>query len=135
MKRFHGVNVRNFIQKIENHPQRRTLQSDFQQHRQFNFLSKESQDVIKAAGTLNCVNYSMLNPKHSVKHVGRIGTSASSIARAVIFDEMIRHRTRSTSSQFLTSFRFPTTTSRKVNPTVTVADRKQVIKSITLRIS
>ena len=36
VKRSHGVNVQNLIQKIENHPQRRALQSDLQQHRQFN---------------------------------------------------------------------------------------------------
>ena len=50
MKRSHGVNVQNLIQKIENHPQRHALQSDLQQHRQFNPFSKESRDVIKAAG-------------------------------------------------------------------------------------
>ena len=44
VKRSHGVNVQNLIQKIENHPQRRALQSDLQQHRQFNPFSKESQD-------------------------------------------------------------------------------------------
>ena len=32
VKRSHGVNVRNLIQKIENHPQRHALQSDLQQH-------------------------------------------------------------------------------------------------------
>ena len=62
---------------------------------------------IKAAGTLNCVNYLMLNPKHSAKYVCRTGTSASSTARAVTSYEMIRQRTRSTSSQFLTSFDSP----------------------------
>ena len=50
VKRSHGVSVRNLIQKIENHPQRHALQSDLQQHRQFNPFSKESQDVIKASG-------------------------------------------------------------------------------------
>ena len=50
VKRSHGVNVQNLIQKIENHPQRQALQSDLQQHRPFNPFSKESQDVIKAAG-------------------------------------------------------------------------------------
>ena len=50
VKRSHGVNVQNLIQKIENHPQRHALQSDLQQHRQFNPFSKESRDVIKAAG-------------------------------------------------------------------------------------
>ena len=49
VKRSHGVNVHNLIQKIENHPQRQALQSDLQQHRAFNPFSKESQDMIKAA--------------------------------------------------------------------------------------
>ena len=49
VKRSHSVNVQNLIQKIENHPQRRALQSDLQQHRQFNPFSKESRDVITAA--------------------------------------------------------------------------------------
>ena len=49
VKRSHGVNVQNLIQKIENHPQRHALQSDLQ-HRQFNLFIKESRDVIKAAG-------------------------------------------------------------------------------------
>ena len=44
----------------------------------------------------------MLSPKHSAKYVCRTGTSASSTARAVTSCEMIRKRTRSTSSQFLT---------------------------------
>ena len=33
VKRSHGVNVHNLIQRIENHPQRQALQSDLQQHR------------------------------------------------------------------------------------------------------
>ena len=78
VKRSHGINVDNLIQKIENHPQRHALQSDLQQHRQFKPFSKESQDVIKA----NCVNHTMLNPKHSAKYVRRTGTLASSTARA-----------------------------------------------------
>ena len=131
--RSHGVNVQNLIQKIENHPQRQALQSDLQQHRQFNPFSKETQDMLKQLETLNCVNYSMLNPKHSAKHVCRIGTSASSTARAVTSYEMIRQGTRSTSSQFLTSFLFRTSTSGKVDHTVTDTERKKGIKNITLR--
>ena len=46
VKRLHGVNVQNLIQKIENHPQRQALHCDLQQHRQFNPFSKESQEVI-----------------------------------------------------------------------------------------
>ena len=44
VKQLHGVNVRNLIQKIENHPQRHALQSDLQQHRRFNPFSKESKN-------------------------------------------------------------------------------------------
>ena len=47
VKRSHGVNVHNLIQKIENQLQRHAFQSDLQQHRPFNLFSKESQDVIK----------------------------------------------------------------------------------------
>ena len=46
VERSYGVNVRNLIQKVENHPQRHALQSDLQQHRQFNPFSKESRDAI-----------------------------------------------------------------------------------------
>ena len=49
VKQSHGVNVQNLIQKIDNHPHRRALQSE---HRQFNPFSKESRDVIKAAGNI-----------------------------------------------------------------------------------
>ena len=99
VKRSHGVNVRNLIQKIENHPQRHALQSDLQQHRQFDPFSKKiTRRDLKQLETPNYVNYSMLNPKHSAKYVCRTGTSASSTARAVTPHEMIRKRTRSTSS-------------------------------------
>ena len=40
VKRSHGVNDQNLIPKIENHPQRQALQSDLQQHRQFNLSAK-----------------------------------------------------------------------------------------------
>ena len=43
VKRSHGVNVHNLIQKIESHPQQQALQSDLQQHRPFNPFSEESQ--------------------------------------------------------------------------------------------
>ena len=63
MKRSHGVNVRNFFQKIVNHPQRHAHQSDLQQHRQFNPFSKESQDVIKAAGNTELCELFDVEPK------------------------------------------------------------------------
>ena len=67
VKRSHGVDVRNLIQKIENHPQRHALQSDLQQHRQFNPFSKESQDVIKAAGNTELCELLDVEPKAQCK--------------------------------------------------------------------
>ena len=67
VKRSHGVNVQNLIQKIENHPQRQALQSDLQQHRQFNPFSRESQDVIKAAGNTELCELLDIEPKAQCK--------------------------------------------------------------------
>ena len=67
VKQSHGVNVHNLIQKIENHPQRHALQSDLQQHRQFNPFSKESQDVIKAAGNTELCELLDVEPKAQCK--------------------------------------------------------------------
>ena len=67
VKRSHGVNVQNLIQKIENHPHRRTLRSDLQQHRQFNPFSKESRDVVKAAGNTELCELLDVEPKAQCK--------------------------------------------------------------------
>ena len=67
VKRSHGVNVHNLIQKIENFPQRQALQSDLQQHRAFNPFSKESQDVIKAAGNTELCEIFDVEPKVQCK--------------------------------------------------------------------
>ena len=63
VKRSHGVNVQNLIQKIENHPQRQALQSDLQQHRPFNPFSKESKDAITAAGNTELCEIVDVEPK------------------------------------------------------------------------
>ena len=97
VKRSHGVNVQNLIQKIEKHPQRQALQSDLQQHRQFNPSSKESQDGIKAAGNIELCELLDFEPKAQCR-VCLSYWSASSTARAATSCEMIRKRTRSTSS-------------------------------------
>ena len=67
VKRSHGVNVQNLIQTIENHPQRHALQSDHQQHRQCNPFSKESRDVIKAAGNTELCELLDVEPKAQCK--------------------------------------------------------------------
>ena len=67
VKRSHGVNVQNLIQKIENHPQRQALQSDRQQHRAFNPFSKESKDAITAAGNTELCELLDVEPKAQCK--------------------------------------------------------------------
>ena len=67
VKQSHGVNVQNLIQKIENHPHRHALQSDLQQRRQFNPFSKESQNVIKAAGNIELCELLDVEPKAQCK--------------------------------------------------------------------
>ena len=67
VKRSHGVNVRNLFQKIENHPHRHALQSDLQQRRPFNPFSKESQDMIKAAGNIELCELLDVEPKAQCK--------------------------------------------------------------------
>ena len=63
VKRSHGVNVHNLIQRIENHPQRQALQCDLQQHRPFNPFTRESQDAIKAAGNTELCEIVDVEPK------------------------------------------------------------------------
>ena len=63
VKRSHGINVHNLIQQIENHPLRKALQSDLQQHREFNPFSKESKDAIKAAGNTELCEIVDVEPK------------------------------------------------------------------------
>ena len=128
VKQSHGVNVQNLIQKIENHSHRRALQSDLQQHRQFNLFSKESRDVIKAAGNTELCELLDVEPKAQCKkYAWRTGTSASSTAHAGTSCEMERKRTRYTSRKLLTSFRFPIITSRNGDPTATATGRRKVI--------
>ena len=136
VKRSHGVNVQNLIQKIENHPQRQALQSDLQQHRPFNPFSKESQQMIHEVGNTELCELLDVEPKAQCKAclaywgVGIVHCTCGHFLR-----DDIRQRTRSTSSQFLTSSLFRTSTSGKVHHTVTDTERKKVIKNITLRIN
>ena len=71
----------------------------------------------------------MLTQKHNAKHACRIGTLASSIARAGTSCEITQQRTRSTSSPFLISSLSQTFTSGRADHTVTGTGRKKVIKN------
>ena len=119
VKQSHGVNVQNLIHKIENHPQRDALQSDLQEHRPFNPFSKESQDMIRAAGNIELCELLDVEPNAQCKvclsywNVGIV---------------------RNSSSTLLTSFRFPITTSRKGDNTGTATGRSRGITSTSSRI-
>ena len=126
VKRSHGVNVHNLIQKIKNHPQRQAFQSDLQQHRPFNPLSKESQDVIKAAGNTELCEMLDVEPKAQCK-------ACLAYWGAGIVYSTCGHFLRDDTTEnkkyiklALDLFRFPTTTSGKVDPTVTATGRKFV---------
>ena len=69
VKRSHGVNVHNLIQKIENHPQRQALQSDLQQHRAFYPAAKNQKMRSKLLGTLIYERQSMWSQRHNAEHV------------------------------------------------------------------
>ena len=135
VKRSHGVNVQNLIQKIENHPQRQALQSDLQQHRPFNLFSKESQDVIKAAGNIELCELIDVEPKTQCKaclsywDVGIVYCTCGHFLR----DDTTENKKYIKS--VLDLFLFRTSTSGKVDHTVTDTERKKVIKNITLRIN
>ena len=118
VKRSHGVNVHNVIQKIENHPQRQALQSDLQQHRASNHFSKESQDVIKAAGNTELCEILDVEPKAQCK------------ACLAYWDAGIVY-----CSPFLISSLSRTSTSGRADHMVTGTERKKVIENTTLQIN
>ena len=67
VKQSHGANVQDLIQKIENHPHRHALQSDFQQRQQFNPFSKESKDMTREAGNIELSELLDVQPKAECK--------------------------------------------------------------------
>ena len=135
VKRSHGVNVRNLIQKIENHPQRQALQSDLQQHRQFNPFSKESQDAIKAAGNTELCELLDVEPKAQCKvclshwDVGIVYCTCGHFLR----DDTKENKKYIKS--VLDLFSIPHYYIRKGRPHVTVTGRKKGITSTSSRIS
>ena len=67
VKQSHGANVRDLIQKIENHPHRHALQRDLQQCQQFNSFSKESKDMINEVGNTELCELLDVEPKAQFK--------------------------------------------------------------------
>ena len=52
VKHAHSANVRELIQKIENHPNRHNLQRDLRQNQSFNPFSSESKQMIRDVGNI-----------------------------------------------------------------------------------
>ena len=52
VKQLQSANVRESIQKIENHPNRHALQQDLQQNQSFNPFSQESKQMIHEVGNI-----------------------------------------------------------------------------------
>ena len=135
VKRSHGVNVHNLIQRIENHPQRQALQSDLQQHRPFNPFSRETQDAIKdAENTELCEIIDFLIQKHNAEHAWRIGALALYTAHVDTSCKMIQQKTRSISFSCWISSPSRTFTSGRAGHTVTDTGRK-VAKNTTRQIN
>ena len=63
VKHAQSTSVRELIQKIENHPNRHALQSDLQQHRQFNPFSPESKKMIQEVGNIELFELLETDPK------------------------------------------------------------------------
>ena len=67
VKQSHGINVRNLIQKIENHPQRQALQRDLRQNQPFNPFSQESKQMIHEAGNTELCELLDVEPEAQCK--------------------------------------------------------------------
>ena len=63
VKQSHGANVRELIQKIENHPHRHALQRDLQQSQSFNTFSQESKEMIHEVGNIELCELLDTEPK------------------------------------------------------------------------
>ena len=136
VKRSHGVNVYNLIQRIENHPQRQALQSVLQQHRAFNPFSKESQDAIKAAGNTELCEILDVEPRAQCKvclaywDAGIVHCTCGHFLR----DDTERKQ-EDTSSPFSISSLSRIFTSGRADHTVTGTGRKKVLENIILQIN
>ena len=134
VKRSHGINVQNLIQKIENHPHRHALQSDLQQRRPFNPFSKESQDMIKAAGNIELCELLDVEPKAQCKiclsywNIGIVYCTCGHFLRDGSDEnkKFIKHT--------IDLFSIPGYYIRKGRPTGTATGRKKEIMSTSSRI-
>ena len=67
VKHAQSASVRDFIQKIENHPNRHALQRDLQQSQSFNPFSQESKQMIREVGNIELCELLDMEPKAQCK--------------------------------------------------------------------
>ena len=67
VKQLQSASVRELIQKIENHPNRHTLQRDLQQSQSFNPFSQESKQMIHEVGNIELCELLDTEPKTQCK--------------------------------------------------------------------
>ena len=67
VKQLHSANVRELIQKIENHPNRHAVQRDLQQSQSFNPFSQESKEMIHEVGNIELCELLDMEPKAQCK--------------------------------------------------------------------
>ena len=67
VKHAQSTNVRELIQKIENHPNRHVLQQDLRQNQSFNPFSPESKQMIREVGSIELCELLETEPKAQCK--------------------------------------------------------------------
>ena len=67
VKQLQSANVRELIQKIENHPNRHAVQRDLQQSQSFNPFSPESKQMIHDVGNIELCEFLETEPKTQCK--------------------------------------------------------------------
>ena len=67
VKQLHSASVRELIQKIENHPNRHSLQRDLQQSQSFNSFSQEPKEMIHEVGNIEFCELLDMEPKAQCK--------------------------------------------------------------------
>ena len=67
VKQLQSANVRELIQKIENHPDRHALQQDLRQNQSFHPFSSESKQMIQDVGNIELCELLETDPKTQCK--------------------------------------------------------------------
>ena len=119
-----STSVRELIQKIENHPDRHTLQQDLRQNQAYIPFSPESKKMI------HCLNCSRRTPSRSAKHAYHTGVKALSIAHAGISCRKKQRPIEISLNTRWTFFHFQSMSSRSEDLMATDMGKSQETKNI-----